>query len=107
MALTQKWKFEIGKTKLVVSTITTALNTNSARKIYHKDVSNKFRLCGTHVVNVLHIVSGSSILTQKEYKRRHNKVCLNIHWALCKNYGVKYVKGGTSMRLSLSLKMIF
>ena len=36
--------------------------------------------------NVLHIVSGSSILTQKEYKRRHDKVCLDIHWALCKNY---------------------
>ena len=26
-----------------------ALNTNSVRKIYHKDVSNKEKLCGTHV----------------------------------------------------------
>ena len=66
-----------------------ALNTNSVRKIYHKDVSNKCRLCGTHVENVLHIVSGCSILAQKEYKRRHDKVCLNIHWALCNKYGVK------------------
>ena len=66
-----------------------ALNTNSVRKIYHKDVSNKCRLCGTHVENVLHIVSGCSMLAQKEYKRRHDKVCLNIHWALCKKYGVK------------------
>ena len=65
------------------------LNTNSVRKIYHKDVSNKCRLCETHVENVLHIVSGCSILAQKEYKRRHDKVCLNIHWALCKKYGVK------------------
>ena len=32
-----------------------ALNTNSVRKIYHKGVSNKCRLCGTHVKNVLHI----------------------------------------------------
>ena len=39
-----------------------ALNTNSVRKIYHKDVSNKCRLCGTHVENVLHIVSGCSML---------------------------------------------
>ena len=66
-----------------------ALNTNSVRKIYHKDLSNKCRLCGTHVENVLHIVSGCSMLAQKEYKRRHDKVCLNIYWALCKKYGVK------------------
>ena len=29
------------------------------------------------------------MLAQKEYKRRHDKVCLNIHWTLCKKYGVK------------------
>ena len=62
-----------------------ALNTNSVRKIYHKDVSNKCRLCGIHVENVLHIVSDCNMLAQKEYKRRHNKVCLNIHWALCRS----------------------
>ena len=83
-----------------------ALNTNSVRKIYHKDVSNKCRLCGTHVENVLHIVSGCSMLAQKEYNRRHDKVCLNIHWALCKKYGVKACEAGTNIRLSLSLKMI-
>ena len=66
-----------------------ALNTNLVRKIYHKDVSNKCRLCGTHVENVLHIVRGCSMLAQKEYKRRHDKLCFNIHWALCKKYGVK------------------
>ena len=66
-----------------------ALNTNSVRKIFHENVSNKCRLCGTHVENILHIVSGSSTLAQKDYKRRNDKVCLNIHWALCKKYGVK------------------
>ena len=66
-----------------------ALNTNPVGKFYHKDVSNKCRLCGTHVENVLYIVSGCSMLAQKAYKRRHDKVCLNIHWALCKNYEVK------------------
>ena len=48
--------------------------TNSVRNIFHKDVSNKCRLCGIHVDNVLHIVSGCSMLAQKEYKRRLNKV---------------------------------
>ena len=37
----------------------------------------------------MYIVSGCSMLAQKDYKRRHDKVCLNIHWALCKKYGVK------------------
>ena len=39
--------------------------------------------------NVLYIVSGCSMLAQKEYKRRHDKVCLNIDWTLCKKYEVK------------------
>ena len=87
LALAQKWKQE---TKSLLSAAQEqALNTNSVRKIYRKDVSNKCRLCGTHVENVLHIVSGCSMLAQKEYKRRHDRVCLNIHWALCKKYGVK------------------
>ena len=62
------------------------LSAAQVRKIYHKDVSNKCRLCGTHVENVLHIVSGYSMLAQKEYKRMYDKVCLNIHWVLCKKY---------------------
>ena len=48
-----------------------ALNTNSVRKIYHKDVSKTAGyVCGIHVENVLHIVSGCSILAQKEYKEK-------------------------------------
>ena len=39
--------------------------------------------------NILHIVSGCSMLAQKEYKKKLDKVYLNIHWALCKKYGVK------------------
>ena len=42
--------------------------------------------------NVLHIVSGYSMLAQKEYNRRHDKVCLNIHRALCKKYGKNVCK---------------
>ena len=59
-----------------------ALNTNPVRNIYHENVSNKYRLCGTHVENVLHIVSGCSVLVRKKYKRRHRNICLNTHWVL-------------------------
>ena len=106
MALAQKWKFETGKRKLLSAAQEPALNNNSIRNIYRKHVSNKCMLCGTHVESVLNIVSGCSMLARKEYKRRYGKVCLNIHWTLCKKHGVKYVKGGTSIKLSLSLKMI-
>ena len=37
-------------------------------------------------------VSGCSMLAQKEYKRRHDEVCLNILWTLCKKYGVRVCK---------------
>ena len=29
------------------------------------------------------------MLAQKHFKRGHDKVCLNINWALCKEYGVR------------------
>ena len=66
-----------------------ALNTNSVkRNIYGLDVSDRCRLCGNNVESVTHIVSACSILAQKDYKRRHDKVCLNLHWNLCKKYGI-------------------
>ena len=80
------------------------LNTNSVRKRYHENVSNKCRSCGTHVENVLHIVSGCSMLAQKEYKRRHDKVFLNIHWALCKKYRVKVCERWYEHRVECVIK---
>ena len=52
--------------KLLLAAQEQALNTNSIRKIYHKVVSNKCRLCGLHADDVLHKVSGCSMLAQKE-----------------------------------------
>ena len=67
------------ETKLVVSSTGASLK-HQLKTIFHKDFSNKCKLCGTHVENVLHIVSDCSMLAQKEHKRRHDKVSLNIHW---------------------------
>ena len=71
---TGKWKFETGNRKLVVNSTGANLNTNSVRKMYHKDVSNKCSLCGTTMQNFLQILSSCSMFAQKEYKRRHDKV---------------------------------
>ena len=62
-----------------------ALMTN----IYYRDVSTQCRFCEKPEENVLHIVRGCSMLAQKEYKRRRNKICLNIHRVLSEKYGVK------------------
>ena len=59
------------------------LNSTSIWKIYHKDVSDKCKLSGSHVETILHSVYGCNALAQKDYKRRH-KLCWNIHWAMCK-----------------------
>ena len=71
---------------LLVAAQEQALNTNSVKRIYDKKVSNKCRLCGSQVENVLHIVSGCSVLAQKEYKRRHDTVAKTLHWKICKEY---------------------
>ena len=66
-----------------------ALNTNSVRKnIYGMDVSELCRLCGERKETVTHIVSACKVSANKEYKRRHDKVCQNLHWSLCKKYGI-------------------
>ena len=33
-----------------------------------------------------HVVAGCKMLVQKEYKRRHDKVCLNLHWSVCRKF---------------------
>lgn len=65
-----------------------ALSTNSVKhSIYHTSATSMCRLCGERVESVTHIVSACKTLAQKEYKRRHDKVCLNLHWLLCQKYG--------------------
>ena len=41
---------------------------------------------------VRHIVSACSMLAQKDYKRRHDKVCLNLHWTLRRKCGLEVSK---------------
>ena len=73
---------------LLVAAQDQALNTNSIKKsVYRQVTSDKCRLCGEKVENVTHIVSACKMLAQREYKRRHDKVCSHLHWCLCRKYG--------------------
>ena len=74
---------------LLIAAQDQALATNSVKKRYHRTAdNNKCRLCGERVESVTHIVSACDMLVQREYKRRHDKVCLYIHWQLCKLYDI-------------------
>ena len=41
---------------------------------------------------MMYIVSACSMLAQKDYRRGHDKVCLNLHWTLCRKYGLEVSK---------------
>ena len=73
---------------LLIAAQDQAKDTNSVKKTIHQqELSDKCRLCGERVENVTHIVSSCKMLAQKDDKRRHDKVCLNLHWSLCQKYG--------------------
>ena len=69
---------------LLIAVQDQALNTNSVRKTTcQQELSVKCRLCGERAENVNHIVTSCKMLAQKGYKRRRDKVRLNLHWSLC------------------------
>ena len=37
-----------------------------------------------------HIISSCKMLAQNEYKHRHDKICSNVHWNLCKKFGFDF-----------------
>ena len=44
------------------------------------------RLCRDSTDTVWHIFSGCRKLAQREYRKRHDKVALRVHWELCRKY---------------------
>jgi hypothetical protein len=75
---------------LILAAQEQALNTNAVKKnIYGMECTDRCRLCGTELETVNHIVSACQTLAQREYKRRHDKVCANLHWNLCRKFGIE------------------
>ena len=46
-------------------------------------------MCGESTETVWHIVSGCKKLAQNESTKRHNKVALQVHWEICRKYGIE------------------
>ena len=67
-----------------------ALRTNAIKySIYKTSETPLCRLCGDATKTVRHIVSGFKQLAQREYRKRHDKVALRVHWEMCTKYGTE------------------
>ena len=75
---------------LILTAQEQALRTNSIK--YSIDKTSEIplcRLCGDAPETVRHIVSGCKKLAQREYRKRHDKVVLRVHWEMCRKYGIE------------------
>ena len=64
-----------------------ALRTNAIKaKIDKVPEDSKCRLCKEKNETTDHLISSCSKIAQTDYKERHNKVVLMLHWNLCKKY---------------------
>ena len=70
-----------------------ALNTKYyATKILHTETDSKCRLCQQLDETIDHIISACPILAKEQYVKRHDKVCAQIHFNICKEMGVQLDK---------------
>ena len=63
---------------------------NSVKHSIHKTPeTSPGRLRGDSTERVRHIVSGCSKLAQREYSKHQDKLALQVHWELCRKYGLE------------------
>ena len=60
-----------------------------ATQILQTERDSTFRLCKQFDETVEHIVSASPILTKEQHIKRHDTVCAQLHFNVCKEIGVK------------------
>ena len=73
------------KEGLILAAQEQALRTNSIKYSIHKTSETPLcRLCGETTETVRHIV-----ILKREYRKRHDKVALRVHWEMCRKYGIE------------------
>jgi hypothetical protein len=60
-----------------------------ATKILQTETDSKSRLCHQFEETVDHIMSTCPILGKEQYIKRHDRVCAQLHFNICKELGVK------------------
>jgi len=59
-----------------------------ATKILNTETDSKCRLCQQFVETIDHIISACPILAKEQYIKRHERVCAQLHFKICKETGV-------------------
>jgi len=63
-----------------------------ATKILNTETDSKCRLCQQFDETIDHIMSASPILAKEQYIKRHDRVCAQLHFNICKETGVQLDK---------------
>ena len=63
-----------------------------ATKMFNKETDSKCRLCQQFCETIDHIMSACPILAKEQYIKRHDRVCAQLHFNLCKETGVQLNK---------------
>ena len=75
---------------LILAAQEQALRTNSIKHSIDKTSETPLcRFCGDSTETVRHIISGCKKLAQREYRKRHDKVALRVHWEICRKNGIE------------------
>jgi hypothetical protein len=53
-----------------------------------EEIKSKCQLCKQHEETINHLISECPILAKNEYLMRHDKVCTNLHYSICKSLGI-------------------
>jgi len=63
-----------------------------ATKILNTETDSKCRLCQQFEEKIDHIISSCPILAKEQYMKRHDKVCAQLHFNICKDTAVQLDK---------------
>jgi hypothetical protein len=67
-----------------------AISTNCfKRKILKEETESRCWLCKEYEETIDHPTSGCPILVKNEYVIRHDKVCIHLHYSICKTLGIE------------------
>ena len=72
-----------------------------ATKILNTETDSKCRLCQQFDETMDHITSACRILAKEQYIKRHDRVCAQLHFNICKETGVQLDKNA-GMNLCLN-----
>jgi hypothetical protein len=67
-----------------------AISTNYfKRKILKEEIESRCQLCKEYEETIDHLTSGCPILAKNKYIIRHDRVCTDLHYSICKTFGIK------------------